>query len=173
MVFVSRTAINGAIFAAVMLIHANAWEARAESIRLDLELPGTARSFVRLWTVGENTQTAGLATDPAGRIFTTVSKDVRALAPDGSEFWTFDCSALGGCNTVSTNFDAVFAGLSSVGVARVSNVSGAVECVYQPDDLGMTLTPQRLLATDSYVVIGSTTAASCAGTAGKNCSGLS
>lgn len=169
----SRTAINGAIFAAVMLIHANAWEARAESIRLDLELPGTARSFVRLWTVGENTQTAGLATDPAGRIFTTVSKDVRALAPDGSELWTFDCSALGGCNTVSTNFDAVFAGLSSVGVARVSNVSGAVECVYQPDDLGMTLTPQRLLATDSYVVIGSTTAASCAGTAGKNCSGLS
>ena len=60
----------------------------------------------------------------------------------------------GRCDTVSTNFDAVFAGLSSVGVARVSSITGAIECIYQPGDLGIRLAPQRLLTTDSYVVIG-------------------
>jgi hypothetical protein len=121
-------------------------------IRLDLQLPGAARSFDLRWSVGDGEQVAGIATDDSGSIYTTIGGDLVALSADGVERWRVACPG-GGCSEVAMNGDAVFGSFFLGGMVRVSPETGAVQCSYLPGDLGTNAYNRQITASASFVAI--------------------
>lgn len=124
----------------------------AGSVRLDLVLPGKNRSFLRIWSFGDNAQTSGIATSRDGVVYSTKGGGVYALdGQTGATQWSNDCAVWGGCNSASSSGAAVFAGLRTGGIAKLAPADGKAQCAYAPTGLG-SAQPGSLLATSSRIV---------------------
>lgn len=123
------------------------------STRIDLVLPGINRSFVQIWSVGDDQATHGLSTRADGTIFTVIDTKMVALDATGKELWSETCPQHQGCNAVSTTAAVVVIGVKAGGFIK-KNTTTQATCTYAPGDLPEPQIAQQLLIAGAFVVVG-------------------
>ncbi len=119
---------------------------------VDLELPGTARGFILLWSLGYGAETQGLATDSEGNVYFTNGGILYSVqAETGETNWSASCH--GGCLGASLGHDSVFTAANrTIDLLKFSR-SGFLQCAYDSGvDVEIDEAPQIVVAGDSVVL---------------------